>query len=66
MLSICSASCLLYSARSGVKRVHAVLSGLRMRSFACVHICISCRYNWMFGFTMCMSVCVDVTVMSSV
>ena len=31
MLSICSLSCVLYSAGSGVKRVHVVLSGLRMR-----------------------------------
>ena len=31
ILSICSSSCVLYSARSGVKRVHVVLSGLRMR-----------------------------------
>ena len=31
MLSICSSSCVLYSAASGVKRVHVVLSGLRMR-----------------------------------
>ena len=30
MLSICSSSCVLYSG-SGVKRVHVVLSGLRMR-----------------------------------
>ena len=45
MLSICSSSCLLYSARSGVKRVHVVLSGLRMRLFVPVYVCISCRYN---------------------
>ena len=32
-LSICSSSCVLYSAGSGVKRVHVVLSGLRMRLF---------------------------------
>ena len=32
MLSICSSSCVLYSAGSGVKRVHVVLSGL-MRLF---------------------------------
>ena len=31
MLSICSSSCVLYSAVSGVKRLHVVLSGLRMR-----------------------------------
>ena len=33
MLSICSLSCVLYFAGSGVKRVHVVLSGLRMRLF---------------------------------
>ena len=33
MLSICSSSCVLYSAGSGVKRVHVVLSRLRMRLF---------------------------------
>ena len=33
MLSICSSSCVLYSAGSGLKRVHVVLSGLRMRLF---------------------------------
>ena len=33
MLSICSSSCVLYYVRSGVKRVHVVLSGLRMRLF---------------------------------
>ena len=31
MLFICSSSCVLYSAGSGVKRVHVVLSGLGMR-----------------------------------
>ena len=33
MLSICSSSCVLYSAGSGVKRVRVVLSGSRMRLF---------------------------------
>ena len=33
MLSICSSGCVLYSAVSGVKRVHVVLSGFRMRLF---------------------------------
>ena len=33
MLSICSSSCVLHSAGSGMKRVHVVLSGLRMRLF---------------------------------
>ena len=30
MLSICSSSCVLYSVGSDVKRVHVVLSGLRL------------------------------------
>ena len=33
VMSICSSSCVLYSAGSGVKCVHVVLSGLRMRLF---------------------------------
>ena len=33
IVSFCSSSCVLYSAGSGVKRVHVVLSGLRMRLF---------------------------------
>ena len=33
MLSICSSSCGLYSSGFGVKSVHVVLSGLRMRLF---------------------------------
>ena len=45
MLSICSSSCVLYSVGSGVKRVHVVLSGLRMSLFVRVHVCISCRYD---------------------
>ena len=59
MLSICSSSCVLYSAGSGVKRVHVVLSGLRMMLFVRVHVCISCRYDWMFALAMFMSLCVD-------
>ena len=63
MLSICSSSCVLYSAGSDVKRVRAVLSGLRL--FVRVHVCISCRYDWMFALAMFMSLCADVMVMSS-
>ena len=33
VMSICSSRCVLYSAGSGVKRVHVVLSVLRMRLF---------------------------------
>ena len=32
-LSICSSSCVQYSSGSRVKRVHVVLSGLKMRLF---------------------------------
>ena len=64
ILSICSSSRVLYSAGYGVKKVHVVLSGLRMRLFVWVHVCISCRYDWMFAFAMFMSVCVDFMVMS--
>ena len=63
MLSICSSSCVLYSAGSDVKRMHVVLSGMRL--FVRVHVCISCRYDWMFALAMFMSLCVDVMVMSS-
>ena len=49
-----------------VKRVHVVLSGLRMRLFARVHVCISCRYAWMFVLAMFMSLCVDVMVMCAI
>ena len=52
MLSICSARWVLYSAGSCVKRVHVVLSGLRMRLIVCVHVCVSCRHDWMFAFAM--------------
>ena len=60
MVSICSSSFVLYSAGFGVKRVHVVLSGLRMRLVVCVHVCISCRYDWMRAFAVFMSLCVNV------
>ena len=40
MLSIYSSSCVLYSAGSVVKRVHVVLSGLRMRLVVCPSPCM--------------------------
>ena len=64
MLSICSLCGVLYSAGSGVKRVHDDLSGLNMRLFVRVHLCISCRYDWRFALAMFMSLCVDVMAMS--
>ena len=42
---ICSANSVLYYFRSGMKIVHAFLSGLRMRWFVYVHVYIFCRYD---------------------
>ena len=64
ILSTCSSSCVLHSAGPVVKRVHAVLYGLRMRLSVGLHVCISRRYDWMFAFDMLMSF-VDVMVMYS-
>ena len=51
MLSICSSSCVLYYAGSGMKRVHVVLSGLRMRLYVfhvgmigCLILLCLCHY----------------------
>ena len=41
VLSICSASCVLYSSEYGVKRVH-IVSGLRMILFVIPVCMISC------------------------
>ena len=57
VLFICSASCVLYAAGSGVKRVPVVLSGLKMRSFVCVHVCISVGMIECFLF-LCLCRCV--------
>ena len=37
--------CLFHESGSGLKRVHVVLPGMRMRLFICVHVCILCRYD---------------------
>ena len=42
VMSICSSSCVLYFTGSGVKRVHVVLSGLRMRLFVWVENEVVC------------------------
>ena len=65
MLSICSAGCVLYSAGSGVKRMHVCVVWVENEIVVSVHVCISCRYVWMFAFAMFMSLYVDVMVMSS-
>ena len=63
MLFICCASCMLYSAGSGVKSA-CVLSGLKMICF-CDPVCISCMCDLMFSFAMFMSFCVDDIMTSS-
>ena len=52
VLFICSASSVLCSAGYGVKRVHVVLSGLRMKLFVCFHVRISCICDLIFVFVM--------------
>ena len=64
VLFICIAIYVLYSDGSCVKSVHVVLAGLRMRLFVCVHVCISCMYDWTFAFAIFLSVCVHVTMIS--
>ena len=54
MLSICSSSCVLYSAGSGVKRVHVVLSGLRM---SCLSECMYVFHVGMIGCLLLLCLC---------
>ena len=51
---------LLYSAGSGVNRVHVVLSGLNVRLFCFVQAKTLCRYGCMYFFAALVIVCVDV------
>ena len=43
VLFICIASCVLYDAGCGVKYVHVILSGLRMKLFLCSCIIFNVR-----------------------
>ena len=56
---------LVYSAGSGVNRVHVVLSGFSKRLFCCVQAITLCRYGCMYFLAALVLVCVDVMVMSS-
>ena len=56
MLLICSSSCVLYSAVSGVKRVHVVLSGLRMSWLS------ESMYVFNVGMTGCLFFYVNIVV----
>ena len=65
LLLICRFSFVLYSAGSGVKRVHVVFSVLRMRLFACVHTWMLFKYGCRCVFAVCKFLCVVEMVMSS-
>ena len=56
---------LLYSAWSGVNRIHVVLSGFRMRLFYFVQAKTLCRYGCMYFLDVLVLVCLDVMVMAS-
>ena len=65
VLFILRSRLLLYSAGSGVNRVHVVLSGFSVRLFCFVQAKPLCRYGCMFFLAAHELVCVDVMVMSS-
>ena len=65
VLFILRSRLLLYSAGSGVNRVHVVLSGFSVRLFCFVQTKTLCMYGCMYFFAALVLGCVDVMVMSS-
>ena len=65
LMLICRFSLALYSAGSGVKRVHVVSSVLKMRLFACVHTSMVFKYGCRCVFAVFKFLCVVEMVMSS-
>ena len=65
LLCIFRSRLLVYSAGSGVNRVHVVLSGFSMRLFCFVQAKTFCRYGCIYFLAALVLVCVDVMVMSS-
>ena len=63
LLCILRSRLLVYSAGSGVNRVHVVLSGFSMRCF--VQAKTLCRYGCIYFLASLVLVCLDVMVMSS-
>ena len=63
VLFIFRSKLLLYSAGSGVNRVHVVLSTFSVRLFCLVQTKTVCRYVCMYFFAALVLVCVDVIVM---
>ena len=64
LLLIYRCSLVLYSAGSGVKRVHVVFSVLRIRLFACVYTWMLLKYGCMCVFVVFECLCVLEMVMS--
>ena len=65
VLCILRSRLLLYSAGSGMNRVHVVLSGFSVRLFCFVQAKTLCRYGCRYFLTALVLVCVDVMVKSS-
>ena len=65
LLCIVKSRLLVYSAGSGVNRVHVVLSGFSKRLFCFVQAKIVCRFGCMYLLAALVLLCVDVIVMSS-
>ena len=65
LLCIFRSRLLVYSAGSGVNRVHVVLSGFSMRLCCFVHAKTLCKYGCIYFLVALVLVCVDVMVMSS-
>ena len=65
VLCILRSRLLVYSAGSGVNRLHVVLSGFSIRLFCFVQAETVCRYGCMYFLAALVLVCVDVIVMSS-
>ena len=65
VLFILRSRLLLYSAGSGVNRVHVVLSGFSVKLFGFVHAKTLCRYGCIYFLAALVLVCVDVIIMSS-
>ena len=64
VLFMFKSSLILYSAGSGVNRVHVVLSGFSVRLFCFVQAKTVCRYVCMYFLAALVLVCVDLMVMS--
>ena len=65
VLFILRSRLLVYSAWSGVNRVHVVLSAFSVRLFSFVQTKTVCRYGCMYFLAALVLVCVDVMMMSS-